>query len=56
MAGYAKVPAKLATKMKADALYNIVKISKAELFKRKDRAKGNPDLLDDSEAIAMEKT
>ena len=56
VAGYAMVPAELATKMNAEALYNVVRISRGKLFEQKDWGEGNPDLLDDSEAITMVKT
>ena len=53
---YAMVPADLATKMKAEKLFNVVRISIGKLFEQKDRGEGNPDLLDDSETITREKT
>ena len=56
IAGYVLIPGDVSTELSSDKRYEVVRISRAKLSSQKDRGKGNPDLLIDSEATTLDKT
>ncbi|KAL8726279.1 MAG: hypothetical protein Q9166_006825 [cf. Caloplaca sp. 2 TL-2023] len=56
--GYVMVPGEITTQLsnEAAATYDFVMISRTKALEQKDRGEGNPDLLDDSEDISLERS
>ncbi|KAI4281887.1 MAG: hypothetical protein L6R38_003353 [Xanthoria sp. 2 TBL-2021] len=56
IAGYVMVPGEITAQLSNDADYQIVMISRTKTFEQETRGEGNPDLLDDSEDVTLEKS
>lgn len=56
IAGYVMVPGEITAQLSHDGDYQIVMISRTKTFEQETRGEGNPDLLDDSEDVTLEKS